>query len=93
MKLQELIKQLLEKHPVLRDSDKKLLWAVWHVKGHINDLNMIDRDSFYKAPNSESITRARRKVQENYQHLRASKDIEEERKRLEELYRSNKGDV
>lgn len=93
MKLQDLIKKLLERYPDLRDSDKKLLWAVWHSRGYINDFNMIDRDSFYKAPTPESITRARRKIQENFQHLRASKVIEKERRALERLYRKEKGDV
>lgn len=93
MKLYDVIKKLLEKYPELRDSDRKLLWAVWHQKGLINDFNMIDRDSFYKAPSSESITRARRKVQEEFSHLRASNYVEQERARLRELFRESKGHV
>lgn len=83
MKLYDVIKQLLVKYPELRNSDKKLLWSVWHKKGLVNSFNMIDRDSFYKAPSSESITRARRKVQENHPELQAQKQVQEARKYIE----------
>lgn len=87
MKLYDVVKRLLEIYPALRNSDKKLLWAVWNVKGLVvnpsNQLQSgygyITRGNFYKAPSSESVTRARRKVQELHPELRAVKEVEEQR--------------
>lgn len=84
MKLYDLVKELLTKYPELRDSDKKLLWNVWGKKGHlsVNDFGntAITKESFLKSVSAESITRARRKVQEQHPELRASKAVEDSRK-------------
>lgn len=85
-KLYDIIKVLLEKYPELRSSDKKLQWAVWTEKnlvGELNELKYITKNSFYNAPPSESITRARRKVQENHPELQATKAVKEARDKKE----------
>lgn len=76
--LYDKVKELLIKYPELRNSDRKLLWATWYVLGLVTD-GVIAKDNFYKAPSSESITRARRKVQENNPELQASEKVKKER--------------
>lgn len=83
MKLYDTVKQLLTVYPQLRNSDKKLLWAVWTMKGlvkvNLEGVKSISRESFYKAPSSESVTRARRKIQEEFPHLQATQEVQESR--------------
>lgn len=75
MKMYDVVLNILTEYPELRNSDKKLLWAVWHSKGLISGLpNSITRDCFYSAPSSESVTRARRKVQELHPDLGATSE-------------------
>lgn len=71
-KLYDVVKQLLIDWEELRNSDKKLLWAVWNTKGLVSHDGKISRLDFYQAPSSESVTRARRKVQENHPELQAT---------------------
>lgn len=89
MKLYDLVKELLEKHPQLRSSDKRLIWAVWHRKSlvvgnteepRISKIMFMD---YMNAPQSESITRARRKVQENHPELAATAEVQHERDKKE----------
>jgi len=86
-KLYDIVKDLLVTYPELRNSDRKLLWAVWWKKGLVigdePERSFIKRDSFYSAPPSESVTRARRKVQENHPELMASKAVQEARDKKE----------
>jgi hypothetical protein len=84
MKLYDRVKDLLERYPELRNSDKKLVWATWYTKGLIVD-GKIDRDSFYKAVSSDSITRARRKIQEHFRHLRATEKVRGYRKQKQDM--------
>lgn len=84
MKIYDLVKELLYRHRELRSSDKSLLWAVWYEKGLIYQ-GTLSREGFLSAPSSESITRARRKVQENHPELQAVKSVKQERKRLEDM--------
>lgn len=73
-----LVKQLLMKYPELRNSDKKLLWRVWEWQGIAK--NVISKESFlFRAETPESITRARRKVQEEFPELQATQGIKEAR--------------
>mgnify|MGYP001574549948 CR=1 FL=1 len=77
MKIYDVIFDLLTEYPELRNSDKKLLWSVWHRKGLITGIASnyaITREGFYKAPSSESVTRARRKVQELHPELGATSE-------------------
>lgn len=78
MKLYDKVKDLLVKYPQLRDSDKRLIWAIWTVSNKTS-FGSITKDSFYSANSSESITRARRKVQELNPELRPTKLVQETR--------------
>lgn len=85
-KLYDLVKELLTEYPELRNSDKKLQWAVWTRKGLVGEYRgapIITKNSFYYAPPSESITRARRKVQENHPELQAVKAVKDARDKKE----------
>jgi len=75
MNLYELIKKLLREHPALRDSDKKLIWSVWIKEGKIKD-GRITLEDYLESMPEESITRARRKVQEASPELKPSPLIE-----------------
>jgi uncharacterized pyridoxal phosphate-containing UPF0001 family protein len=82
MKVYDQVKDLLTQYPELRDSDKKLLWIVWHKLGLLQRTeatNFITYPNYMKAPSSESITRARRKVQELHPELGASVAVAQER--------------
>lgn len=84
MRLYELIKKLLEEKEDRRNSDKKLMWAVWHKLGYAT-LSMSFTDFINpNCPTPESITRARRKIQEEYPELQATDEVERERRKKEE---------
>lgn len=85
-KTYDLVKTLLEDNPELRDSDKKLIWAVWE------DLNLTEKeefgimnndtirfDSFMDAPSTETIRRCRQSIQEHNPELRGSKWVQKAR--------------
>ena len=76
------IKQLLTDKPELRDSDKKLLWAVWEKEGHVfmGRLNYGDWIS-PSLTSAETIRRTRQKLQETIPELRASIPVQNMRKR------------
>lgn len=86
MKLYDRVKQILENHPITRSSDKHLIWTVWKERGLTHRENIpfnaeklienINLESFLRAPAPESITRARRKVQENHPNLAATPQVE-----------------
>lgn len=88
MKLYDKIRELLVDYPALRDSDKKLMWALWWKLGLLEvryGKSCIDREMFYKAPASESVTRARRKIQEDHPELGSSTEVARARKEKEEM--------
>ena len=68
---------LLTKHPSLRDSDTRLAANIWY--NHIKNVNEIDaitllsRFAEGKLPSYESISRCRRKIQEEKPELRGKK--------------------
>lgn len=74
------VKRVLEDNPVTRDNDNKLTVIIWswelREKGH--DPNLLSAQGFLKMyyegklTNSESITRARRKLQELHPELRGN---------------------
>lgn len=78
MKTYDLVKHLLEEQPELRDSDRKLLWQVWKQQGIANTY-VSYKDFMNVATSAESITRARRKIQELHPKLRPSLKIAEAR--------------
>lgn len=77
----EIVKQLLEKNPHLRDDDSKLIANVWHKElggaenvAKMNGVQLLTVIAEGQTLTSaDSITRARRKAQENNLHLRGEK--------------------
>lgn len=73
MKLYDLVRKLLSDNPTFRNSDKPLIWQIWRKQGLVGDgmgEGVITYNNFVeKAQSSESITRARRKVQEDHPEL------------------------
>lgn len=58
---------LLKTYPLLRDSDRHLVFYYWR---YVNkaDLNSLNDETIYKLTNSETIRRVRQVIQHNY-HL------------------------
>ncbi len=76
--MQVVVKELLEKYPTYRDNDRKLVAHVWmmQVGGERNMANIdlysfmlqwVDNDDIVMP---DTVTRARRKIQQEYAHLR-----------------------
>ena len=80
MKLYDLVKKILEKQPRARSSDKHLIWMVMTYKAGKTGSFHISLQDFLNCQSFESITRARRKVQENHPELKASSVVEKARK-------------
>lgn len=91
VKVQDRVKFLLERYPEVRDSDK-LLWLAYNC--HFNNLKEVTRTGRYdcfkdwmlreEVPVFESLSRARRKIQETRPELageKAKRLIEEEKVR------------
>lgn len=74
LSIKEVVFDLLERFSHLRDSDEKLVANIWH--NRIKHLGGIDAHFFLqmyadgRLPSSESITRCRRKIQEENPDLR-----------------------
>lgn len=81
MKLYDTVLKLLEDYEQLRNSDKKLIWCVWYKQGLSN--TSITKEDFLRAKSSESITRARRKVQELHPELQATSTVKMRRAEIE----------
>ena len=86
MTIEEKIKKLLELKPQLRNSDKELLLEVFRIKGV--GLTQEQEKMIKDLPAFESITRARRKAQENDDNVQAIEKIRQERQAKEAEYRS-----
>lgn len=80
MKLYDLVKQLLEGNVIYRNSDKKLIWKVWMIKGFVNEgSDLLAFEDFMDATSPESIRRCRQKIQEKFPELKGSPEIVEAR--------------
>jgi hypothetical protein len=75
MKLLNKVKRVMEIYPQSRDSDRDLLLRIWHIEGL--ELSERQRQKFMQVSSAESITRARRKIQE--EELEASEAIDNAR--------------
>lgn len=91
MKLYDRVKKILEKYPNTRNSDKELMWAVWWEKQLIQTeagkpvaVSRIMYMDFLNAPMPESITRARRKVQELHPELAPTRDAVKRARKVKE---------
>lgn len=63
-------------HPETRDSDKKLAWEVWKDLGFIIGGNLsYERFMDKRCPSHDSITRCRRKIQEETPTLQATEPV------------------
>lgn len=92
----KLVKKILEEFPKTRDDDY-LLWltAIKQVirERGLPDISKITFEEFIGAakysqlPHFETVSRARRKLQESYPSLRATKETQEARAELEEDYK------
>lgn len=78
MKIYDEVKQMLEQYPYTRNSDKILIWRIWMARGYCGPGD-IKYSQFLSSPSPESITRARRKVQELNPGLAAAPEVEQER--------------
>jgi len=87
IKLYDKVKTLLQMNPEFRDSDKKLYWDICHRKGYVRYDGVMTKQNFLAAPAFESVSRARRKVQENHLELRSSKNVQ----KAKNLKESKKG--
>ena len=76
MKLYDRVKNILETDYKTRSDDKLLMWKVWSQMGKIDSTNRLTYFSFFTCISPESITRARRKVQELCPELRATSQVE-----------------
>ena len=76
--LYEVIERLLSDDIELRNNDKKLIWKVWEYEGHVNS-GILTQYDFVKCSTPETITRCRRKVQENNKSLQATSSVRIER--------------
>ncbi len=86
MTLKEKIKKLLEVKPQLRNSDKELLLEIFRLKGV--GLTQSQEEKIRDLPAFESITRLRRKAQEEYEKLQAVEVVRQARQIKETEYRS-----
>ena len=72
LSIKDKVQALLEQYPHLRDSDERLCANIWHsrIKSGLTASDFLAEYASGKLPSSESITRCRRKVQEEFPQLR-----------------------
>ncbi len=80
----ERVLSLLQDHPQTRNSDKKLFWR-YCVTYHGMDSDHMTLQFWTNGPSYESITRARRKVQEIHPELTGVDSVQANRKALEQM--------
>lgn len=83
----ELAKAIMIKYPDTRDDDMRLYAIVVHQKtrmpASVGFYEALYNHKRYKIPSYESVTRARRKVQEKEEALRGAKYLERQKRREE----------
>jgi len=87
--IKEYVQDALEEAPITRDSDTHLILKVLNDMGYAKKLLdgiLIPFEAIPSLPSFESITRCRRKFQEEGHYL-ASKEVRRERGYKEEAYR------
>tara|TARA_R110002020_G_scaffold4272_4_gene18989 strand:- start:958 stop:1266 length:309 start_codon:yes stop_codon:yes gene_type:complete len=88
----DLVKFILERSPESRDNDNILLWIVWKKEYPIIETDVQEFKKLFitkQLPAMESITRARRKLQEIYPELRGLKY--NQRQNNQKLYKEDLG--
>lgn len=76
----------LENNPLTRNSDKELAIAVYMDFYNMTPYTPFVEVMYSKLPNYETLGRARRKIQETREDLRATDKIEKERIANQEVY-------
>ncbi len=79
MKLYDQVYELLKNYPELRNSDKKLTWSIWRRELKLEPSQPIEYRKYLEATSFETISRARRKVQEAHPELGPSAVIAKSR--------------
>jgi hypothetical protein len=88
----DLVKFILERSPESRDNDNILLWIVWKKEYPIIEKDVEAFKMLFitkKLPSMESITRARRKLQELHPELRGLKY--DKRQNNQKIYKQDLG--
>lgn len=91
IKVQDFVKKSLETYPKLRDNDVRLVATYYY--NNIPNINEMSAIEFLEVmvngnlPSPDTITRARRKIQEKHPELRGVKY--EEKQKLEVEFRQN----
>lgn len=87
MKLYNKILDLLKHDAHYRNSDRRLIWAIWEDEGLVaNDFcngESIDFENFMDATSPETIRRTRQMIQAEYPELQSDKKILLEKKKIE----------
>lgn len=97
MKTKEIVHQLLELDPRLREEKKYMVVAVWKLQ--CQELGITDLDGLFDAVeqghlrNPETIRRSVNKVMEENPNLRPSEEIQERNWVLEQTLRQNGGEL
>lgn len=89
-RIEDLVKDLLIKHPQARGDDMILLWQFYRQFSGIR-IKFGQFKSLLMAPAAESITRARRKVQTEHPDLKPTQRVVRKRKVNEEACRDYYG--
>lgn len=87
----QLVKAILEKYPETRDDDN-LLWAkvLEAVNFDSSDMTLsfvLENVKRYGLPSFQTVSRARRKVQQDHPELKGTARIQQKRKEQEQKYR------
>ena len=94
--LKDLVEDILLKNPKTRDSDERLYNKLLRLKGFEINSEIFVNYRNYKLPSFSSVSRARRKVQEDERknkgiedwELQSTKTVEKYRRQLEKEYRN-----
>lgn len=92
---QDKVKTLLQAYPECRDDDKRLLayyqWLALKLEDKISMEDFFQRTRFAELPAAESITRARRKMQEKFPELLG--EMQKRRRAEAEFIKNNIGSL
>lgn len=85
------VKEILEKYPESRESDKVMIFMVWSkaIYGTPTgyDQIVVDINTAFQLPNTETIRRSRQELMAKFPHLQGSEYI----RRMRKKYEKNKG--
>lgn len=91
------VEALLTEYPIYRESRRYIQARIWQEQAYEMELNSVE--DFLKAyangdlANAESIRRSAAKIQESNPSLRATKKTLENNEKLEQIIRTNKGEL